>query len=132
MWLERPLLFSTVFLALTRSRSYCTHREGELEYGPWGKGRQPPTLLPLEHVVGGQAGNHSVRCAGAGGWCWSGVRERYCWLAGGWRLVLERCERKILLAGWRSQTANRVKKSITFFKKNLTTQKQPKSYIGGV
>ena len=30
--------------------------------------------------------NHSVRCAGAGGWCWSGMREKYCWLAGGWRL----------------------------------------------
>ena len=48
--------------------------------------------------------NHSVRCTG--GWCWSGVREKYCWLAGGWRLVLELCERKILLAGWRNQTAN--------------------------
>ena len=34
----------------------------------------------------------------AGGW--SGVREKYCWLAGGWKLVLERCERKTLL-GWR-------------------------------
>ena len=42
---------------------------------------------------------HSVRCAAAGGWCWSGVREKYYWLAGGWRLVLELCERKILLAG---------------------------------
>jgi len=51
---------------------------------------------------------HSVRCTGAGGWCWSGVREKYCWLAGGWRLVLELCKRKILLAGWRNQTANRV------------------------
>jgi len=27
------------------------------------------------------------------------VREKYCWLAGGWKLVLERCERKTLL-GW--------------------------------
>ena len=27
---------------------------------------------------------HYVRWAGAGGWCWSGVREKYCWLAGGW------------------------------------------------
>ena len=52
--------------------------------------------------------NHSVRCAGAGGWCWSGVREKYCWLAGDWRLVLKLCERKILLAGWRNQIANRV------------------------
>ena len=41
---------------------------------------------------------HSVRWAGAGGW--SGVREKYCWLAGGWKLVLEQCERKTLL-GWR-------------------------------
>jgi len=28
------------------------------------------------------------------------MREKYCWLAGGWKLVLERCERKTLL-GWR-------------------------------
>ena len=41
---------------------------------------------------------HSVRSAGASSW--SGVREKYCWLAGGLKLVLERCERKILL-GWR-------------------------------
>ena len=40
---------------------------------------------------------HSVRWAGAGA---GGVREKYCWLAGGWKLVLERCERKTLL-GWR-------------------------------
>ena len=40
--------------------------------------------------------NHCVRQAGAGGWSWSGVREKYCYLAGGWRLVLERCEREIL------------------------------------
>jgi len=44
---------------------------------------------------------HPVRCAGAGGWCWSGVRGKYCWLAGGWMLVLEWCERKIMLADWR-------------------------------
>ena len=61
------------------------------------------------HAHGQSSGfNHFVRCAGAGGWCWSGVREKYCWLAGGWRLVLELCERKILLADWRNQTANRV------------------------
>ena len=34
-----------------------------------------------------------------GGWSWSGVREKYCYLPGGWRLELEWCERKILL-GW--------------------------------
>jgi len=37
-----------------------------------------------------------VRQAGAGGWSWSGVREKYYYLAGGWRLELEGCERKIL------------------------------------
>jgi len=51
---------------------------------------------------------HPVRCAGAFGWCWSGVRGKYCWLAGGWMLVLEWCERKIMLADWRSSQANRV------------------------
>jgi len=33
--------------------------------------------------------NHCVRQAGAGGCSWSGVREKYCYLAGGWRLELE-------------------------------------------
>ena len=28
------------------------------------------------------------------------MREKYCWLVGGWKLVLEWCERKTLL-GWR-------------------------------
>ena len=42
--------------------------------------------------------NHSVRWAGAGAGGWSGVREKYCWLAGGWKLVLERYERKTLLS----------------------------------
>ena len=28
------------------------------------------------------------------------MREKYCYLAGGWRLELELCERKILLPGW--------------------------------
>jgi len=27
---------------------------------------------------------------------WSGVREKYCYLVSGWRLVLEVCERGIL------------------------------------
>ena len=54
---------------------------------------------------GGSGGSHtaaiySVRWAGAGTGGWSGVRETYCWLAGGWKLVLERCERKTLL-DWR-------------------------------
>ena len=47
----------------------------------------------------GKAERAPVRCAGAGGCCWSGVREKHCWLAGGWRLLLEWCERKILLVG---------------------------------
>ena len=33
--------------------------------------------------------NHRVRQAGAGGWSWSSVREKYYYLAGGWRLELE-------------------------------------------
>jgi hypothetical protein len=40
---------------------------------------------------------HSVRWAGAGAGGWNSVREKYCLLAGSWKLVLERCERKILL-----------------------------------
>ena len=28
--------------------------------------------------------NHPVRQAGAGGWSWSGVREKHYYLAGGW------------------------------------------------
>ena len=36
--------------------------------------------------------------AGAGGYCWSGVRKKYCWLAGGWRRLLKWRERKTLLA----------------------------------
>ena len=39
------------------------------------------------------------------------MREKYCWLAGGWKLVLERCERKTLL-GWRLlELPNRVTSS---------------------
>jgi len=38
------------------------------------------------------------RWAGAGAGGWSGVREKYYSPAGGWKLVLERCERKILLS----------------------------------
>jgi hypothetical protein len=43
-----------------------------------------------------QAGIHPVRQARAGGWSWSCVREKHCCLAGGWRLELELCEKKIL------------------------------------
>jgi len=41
---------------------------------------------------------YSVRWAGAGAGGWSGVREKYYWLADDWKLVLERCERKTLLS----------------------------------
>jgi len=57
-------------------------------------------LYPVAHFWTFWFDKHYVRWAGAGGWCWSRVREKYCWLAGGWRLVLERCERKTLLS-WR-------------------------------
>ena len=30
------------------------------------------------------------------GWSWSGVREKHCYLAGGWRLELEERERETL------------------------------------
>jgi len=54
--------------------------------------------------------NHSVRWTGAGGW--SGVREKYCWLTDGWKLVLELGERKTLL-GWRLlELPNRVNERI--------------------
>ena len=33
--------------------------------------------------------SHRVRQAGAGGWSWSGVREKYCYLTAGWRLEVE-------------------------------------------
>jgi hypothetical protein len=37
------------------------------------------------------------------------VREKYCWLAGGWWLVLNWCERKTLLAGWQPASRTRPK-----------------------
>ena len=49
--------------------------------------------------VGQERVFYSVRCVVAGGCCWFVVREKYCWLAGGWWLLLVWCERKILLAG---------------------------------
>ena len=59
-----------------------------------------PLLVRQWIVVEVSGENHSVRWAGVGAGGWSGVREKYCWLAGGCKLVLERCERKTLL-GWR-------------------------------
>jgi len=49
-------------------------------------------ILKLEHLVM----FHRIRQAGARGWSWSGVREKHCYLAGGWRLELEWCERELL------------------------------------
>jgi hypothetical protein len=40
------------------------------------------------------------------------VREKYCWLAGGWWLVLNWCERKALLAGWEPASRTRPKTGI--------------------
>jgi len=55
-------------------------------------------------ACGRQAGSaciHSIiRWVGTGTGGWSGVREKYFWLAGGWKLMLERCKKKTLL-GWR-------------------------------
>jgi len=39
---------------------------------------------------------HRVRQAGAGDWSWSGVKEKHCYLTGGWRLELEEREIKTL------------------------------------
>ena len=40
--------------------------------------------------------DHRVRQVGAGGWSWSGVREKHCYLTGSWRLELEGYERDSL------------------------------------
>ena len=39
------------------------------------------------------AWRESLRSAG---WSWNDVREKHCYLAGGWKMELERCEREIL------------------------------------
>ena len=71
----------------------------------------PLLLLESNHVI------HSVRWTGAGAGGWSGMKEKYCWLAGGWKLVLERCEKKTLL-GWRLlELPNRVIEIVMFMKK---------------
>jgi len=53
-------------------------------------------MLQNCHIMLDAEATHCVRQAGAGGWSWSGVREKHCYLTGGWRLELEWCERKIL------------------------------------
>jgi len=39
------------------------------------------------------------------------VRKKHCWLAVGWRLLLEWCERKTLLTGAGAEQQNRVNKA---------------------
>jgi len=51
----------------------------------------------------------------AGSWCWFVVREKYCWLAGGWWLMLIWCERKTLLAGWLTSQLNKAKVVMNFY-----------------
>jgi len=51
---------------------------------------------------------HCVRLAGAGGWCWFFMREKYYWLVDAGWLVLVLCEREILLAGCSEDEANKV------------------------
>jgi len=42
------------------------------------------------------------------------MREKYCWLAGGYWLVLVWCERKTLLAGCREQSVHRAAATAPF------------------
>ena len=53
-------------------------------------------LQPLCFQTDSNIEYHRVRQAEARGWSWSGVREKHCYLAGGWRLELEGCERETL------------------------------------
>ena len=42
---------------------------------------------------------HKTNCVQSlrsAGWSWSAVREKHCYLTGGWRLELEGCERDSL------------------------------------
>ena len=50
-------------------------------------------LSLLSANMSGTNNYHSLRSAG---WSWSAVRDKYCYLAGGWRLELEWCERELL------------------------------------
>ena len=45
--------------------------------------------VAMENLEKNRCAIHCVRQAGAGGWSWSAVRKKYCYLAGGWRLKLE-------------------------------------------
>jgi len=58
-------------------------------------------------------------------WCWRLLLE-WCerkTLLAGWWLLLEWCERKILLAGWRLLEQNRVTDDILFCQGNFGMQK---------
>ena len=96
VWLTRNHLFQMLWFDLLETKD-CLFL-----LLSWGK----QMLIGWPLVVGvrilktnrGSIAEAAVAGAGAGGW--SGVREKYYWLAGGWKLVLERCERKTLL-GWR-------------------------------
>jgi hypothetical protein len=59
-----------------------------------------PSRPAVQRRPGQGCGRCYICCVQAGGWGWFIVREKYCWLAGGWWLVLNWCERKALLAGW--------------------------------
>ena len=47
------------------------------------------TYVQLLNKYGCMTYSNSVRQAGVGGWSWSGVREKYCYLTGGWWLELK-------------------------------------------
>ena len=53
--------------------------------------------------------SHPVPIAGAGGYCWSGVREKHCWL------LLEWCERNTLLADTGEQLFSFPMRPLQFF-----------------
>ena len=71
------VLFRTLLAASTRRREHTVGTEDQKCRGVRGT---------REHTY--------VRWAGAGAGGWSGVREKYYCLDGGWKLVLERCEKK--------------------------------------
>jgi len=49
----------------------------------------PMSFHPASEAATPPIRSGHVRCAGAGGCCWSSVRGKHCWLASGWRLLLE-------------------------------------------
>jgi hypothetical protein len=59
----------------------------------------------MDHEVN----NYRVRQTGAGGWSWSGVREKHCSAGWNWRLELEKYEKEIMYgcsAGHQPNTVN--------------------------